>query len=33
VILSGRIGDHGIAILCEREGLQLETEVRSDRPR
>ncbi len=30
VILSGRIGDHGIAILCEREGLQLETEVRSD---
>jgi hydrogenase expression/formation protein HypE len=30
VILSGSIGDHGIAILSEREGLELETEVRSD---
>jgi len=30
VILSGSIGEHGIAILAEREGLQLETEVRSD---
>jgi hydrogenase expression/formation protein HypE len=30
VILSGSIGDHGIAILSEREGLELETEVLSD---
>jgi hydrogenase expression/formation protein HypE len=30
VILSGSIGDHGIAILSEREGLELQTEVRSD---
>src|SRR5581483_8190032 len=30
VILSGRIGDHGIAILSQREGLELETEIRSD---
>jgi len=30
VILSGSIGDHGIAILSEREGLELGTEVRSD---
>ena len=30
VILSGSLGDHGIAILSEREGLELETEVRSD---
>jgi hydrogenase expression/formation protein HypE len=30
VILSGSIGEHGIAILSEREGLELETEVRSD---
>jgi hydrogenase expression/formation protein HypE len=30
VILSGSIGDHGIAIVSQREGLELETEVRSD---
>jgi hydrogenase expression/formation protein HypE len=30
VILSGSIGDHGIAILSEREGLELETDVASD---
>ena len=30
VIVSGTLGDHGIAILAEREGLQFETEVRSD---
>jgi len=30
VILSGTLGDHGIAILSVREGLQFETEIRSD---
>jgi hydrogenase expression/formation protein HypE len=30
VILSGAIGDHGIAILSKREGLELETTVESD---
>lgn len=30
VILSGSIGDHGIAILAQREGLEFETEIRSD---
>jgi len=30
VILSGSIGDHGIAILSQREGLELETSVESD---
>ena len=30
VILSGSLGDHGIAVLSEREGLELGTEVRSD---
>jgi len=30
VILSGPIGDHGIAILCKREGLEFETEILSD---
>jgi len=30
VILSGYIGDHGIAILAEREGLEFETTVTSD---
>jgi hydrogenase expression/formation protein HypE len=30
IILSGPIGDHGIAILAQREGLAFETEVRSD---
>jgi len=30
VILSGSLGDHGIAILSQREGLELESEVASD---
>jgi hydrogenase expression/formation protein HypE len=30
VILSGPIGDHGIAILAKREGLEFETEIESD---
>jgi hydrogenase expression/formation protein HypE len=30
VLLSGSIGDHGIAILCKREGLEFETEILSD---
>jgi hydrogenase expression/formation protein HypE len=30
VILSGSIGDHGIAILCKREGLEFDTEILSD---
>jgi hydrogenase expression/formation protein HypE len=30
VLLSGSIGDHGIAILAQREGLEFETAIRSD---
>ncbi len=30
VLISGSIGDHGIAILAQREGLEFETEIRSD---
>ncbi len=30
VILSGSIGDHGIAILAQREGLEFETTIESD---
>ena len=30
VVLSGSIGEHGIAILAEREGLSFETEISSD---
>ncbi len=30
VLLSGSIGDHGIAILAEREGIQFSTELASD---
>jgi hydrogenase expression/formation protein HypE len=30
VLVSGYLGDHGIAILAEREGLQFETQVQSD---
>jgi hydrogenase expression/formation protein HypE len=30
VVLSGSIGDHGIAILAQREGLQFESAVESD---
>jgi hydrogenase expression/formation protein HypE len=31
VLLSGSIGDHGIAILAQREGLEFETQIVSDR--
>lgn len=30
VLLSGTIGDHGIAILAQREGLEFETQIQSD---
>lgn len=30
IILSGSIGDHGVAILSKRENLEFETEIRSD---
>ena len=30
VLLSGSIGDHGIAILAQREGLEFETKIQSD---
>ena len=30
ILISGYLGDHGIAILAEREGLQFETQVKSD---
>ncbi len=30
IILSGTMGDHGLAILCQREGLSLQTEIVSD---
>ena len=30
VILSGTMADHGMAVLCQREGLSLETEIISD---
>jgi hydrogenase expression/formation protein HypE len=30
VIINGSVGDHGIAVLAAREGLQLQTPVRSD---
>jgi hydrogenase expression/formation protein HypE len=30
VLVSGYLGDHGVAILAEREGLQFETQVQSD---
>ncbi len=30
IILSGTIGDHAIAILTQREGIELETEMKSD---
>jgi hydrogenase expression/formation protein HypE len=30
VMLSGSIGDHGIAILAQREGLEFETQIQSD---
>jgi hydrogenase expression/formation protein HypE len=30
VLLSGSLGDHGIAILAQREGLEFETQIKSD---
>ncbi|BDV44785.1 hydrogenase expression/formation protein HypE [Geotalea uraniireducens] len=30
VIVNGTIGDHGIAVLAKREGLELETDIQSD---
>lgn len=30
ILVSGTLGDHGIAILAEREGLEFDTQVRSD---
>ncbi len=30
IIVSGSVGDHGVAILSTREGLEFETEIRSD---
>ena len=30
IIINGNIGDHGIAVLAKREGLDLETDIRSD---
>ncbi len=30
IILSGTIGDHGIAVMCQREGLKFSTPVQSD---
>ena len=30
IVLSGTIGDHGIAIMCQREGIDLETVLESD---
>jgi hydrogenase expression/formation protein HypE len=30
IVVSGYVGDHGIAILAEREGLRFETQVQSD---
>ncbi|ABK19681.1 hydrogenase expression/formation protein HypE [Syntrophobacter fumaroxidans] len=30
VLINGSIGDHGMAVLCKREGLAFENEIRSD---
>ncbi len=30
ILLSGTVGDHGVAIMSRREGLEFETEIRSD---
>lgn len=30
VLINGTIGDHGMAVLCKREGLAFENEIRSD---
>jgi hydrogenase expression/formation protein HypE len=30
IIVSGTIGDHGIAVMASREGLELQTDIRSD---
>jgi len=30
ILINGYVGEHGIAVLCKREGIQLETTVQSD---
>ncbi len=30
VLINGTVGDHGMAVLCKREGLALENEIKSD---
>jgi hydrogenase expression/formation protein HypE len=30
IVINGHIADHGVSILCEREGLQFQTRVKSD---
>ena len=30
VLINGTLGDHGLAVLCKREGLAFESEIRSD---
>ena len=30
VVVNGPIGDHGVAVMCQREGIDFETSVRSD---
>ena len=30
VLINGTLGDHGLAVLCKREGLAFENEIRSD---
>jgi len=30
IIINGTIGDHGMAILCQREGINFETPIKSD---
>jgi hydrogenase expression/formation protein HypE len=30
ILINGSIGDHGIAVMAKREGLELETDIRSD---
>lgn len=30
ILINGTIGDHGIAVMAKREGLELETDIRSD---
>jgi len=30
ILINGTLGDHGIAVMAKREGLELETDIRSD---